>query len=57
MQAFAPVLGFRLLGDQTRNRFRMAADFQAFSSDSPFSPLPSTGETTPCNTSSAATHM
>jgi len=35
----------------------MAADFQVFSSDSPFSPLPSTGETTPCNTSSAATHM
>ena len=34
----------------------MAADFQVFSSDSPFSPLPSTGKTTPCNTSSAATH-
>ena len=45
MQAFAPVLGFRLLGDQTRNRFRMAADFQVFSSDSLFLHLPSTGAT------------
>ena len=57
MQAFTPVLGFRLLGDQTRNRFRMAADFQVFSSDSLFLHLPSTGATTPCYTSSAATHM
>ena len=35
----------------------MAADFQVFSSDSPFSHLPSTGKTTPCNTSIAAPHM
>ena len=33
MQAFAPVVGFSLPEHQARNRLRMAADFQVFSSD------------------------
>ena len=52
MQAFAPVIGFSLPEHQARNRLRMAADFQVFSSDLQFLTYPVPAQLyASCNTS------